>query len=357
MTTEYLTPKWLADAPDTLESVEELYKVKGSAVIEMGYPDAVEPWQVNADFWYRRVWNDMEELWFVPVPCVDKRGKKQRPTVVDPDRSVVHRLGFVPMVWIRAPGHSGMDDIDGPCVFAGVIDNQIEVEYLLSQGGRGLKYSSDPLLLVKEPAAADSSFVRDGSNALVVSEKGDAKLLEIGGGSSDAVIEFCRYVRQCALEAIRMNRSDPQKMNMPQSGRALEMMNQAFLGMIGEYRVAYGTNGLVKMMEMVFAAARKVPVFLGKKRIRVPSDTDLHLKWASFFPLTAHEEYESGMRVRSDTEGGLISRRSAVIRTGDFYDVVDVDAEMAQIKIDQAEADARVAKQAAQIKATETIED
>jgi hypothetical protein len=66
------------------------------------------------------------------------------------------------------------------------IETQIEIDYQLSQAGRGLKYSSDPTLLIKEPATTDSEIIKGAGNALVVTEKGDAKLLEIGGTASAA---------------------------------------------------------------------------------------------------------------------------------------------------------------------------
>lgn len=356
MRTEYLTPAWRPDAPDELSEVVELYKIKGSAVAEMGFE--VKPFQENMDFWFKRRWTDEAEEWFVPVPCIDeKTGAKIFPTKLDKSRTVQHGLGFVPIVWIKTPGVFGTDCIDGPCIFAGAIDSQIEIEYQLSQLGRGLKYSSDPLLMVKEPAISENSFVRTGANALVVSKEGDAKLLEIGGGASDAVIEFCRYVRQCALEVMRMNRADPQKMTTAQSGRALEMMNQQFIGLLGEFRTAFGDCGLIPMLKMVLAAARVVPIFLDGKKLRPRSDERLFLKWASFFPMTAQEEQFVGLRIRSDFEAGLISRETAVGRSCDFYDQKSVQNEIAMILADQKEEDRRLAAQQAQVKATEHIED
>ena len=76
------------------------------------------------------------------------------------------------------------------------IENQIEIDYQLSQAGRGLKYSSDPTLLIKEPATTEpSEIIKGAGNALVVSEKGDAKLLEIGGTASAAVIDYVASTR------------------------------------------------------------------------------------------------------------------------------------------------------------------
>jgi len=84
------------------------------------------------------------------------------PVEIDLNRTVSHGLGFVPVVWIRnLPGYSSTGDPnDGMCTFRAAIDTQIEIDYQLSQAGRGLKYSSDPTLLLKEPLGADSDIIK-----------------------------------------------------------------------------------------------------------------------------------------------------------------------------------------------------
>ena len=110
--------------------------------------------------------------------------------LVDEGRSVLHGLGFVPVVWIKnLPGGVGPD---GACTFRAAVETGIEIDYQLSQAGRGLKYSSDPTLLIKEPAGLEGELVRGAGNALVVSEKGDARLLEIGGTAAGAVLDYVR---------------------------------------------------------------------------------------------------------------------------------------------------------------------
>ena len=181
MQTAYLTPRWDPEAPDTLISVTERYKVSGAALLAQGY-EAVDP---EVTYWFGRCWDAVWETWFVPV--VVGQGDLEVP---DPARSVRHGLGFVPIVWIRnLPGGVG---VDGACTFRAAIETSIEIDYQLSQAGRGLKYSSDPTLLIREPAGLDGRMVRGAADALVVSEKGDAKLLEIGGTASQAVIEYVR---------------------------------------------------------------------------------------------------------------------------------------------------------------------
>jgi hypothetical protein len=63
------------------------------------------------------------------------------------------------MVWIK--DLPGGDAIDGTSTLTQeTIETVIQIDYQLSQCGRGLKYSQDPLLLIKEPAGGDGPFVR-----------------------------------------------------------------------------------------------------------------------------------------------------------------------------------------------------
>jgi hypothetical protein len=226
MDTLYLTPHWDAEAPDTLDCVIEKYKVAGSVLAAQGY-DIADP---DATYWFMRCWDSRYETWYEPWTA----GEGLEPRI-DQSRSVRHGLGFVPLAWIRnLPGGTA---IDGACSFRSAIDTSIEIDYQLSQAGRGLKYSSDPTLLIREPAGLDGDMVHGAANALVVSEKGDAKLLEIGGTASSAVIEYVRTLRELALESLHGNRADASRLTVPASGRALELMNQGLVWLADNLRV------------------------------------------------------------------------------------------------------------------------
>jgi hypothetical protein len=192
--TTYLIPEWDPQEPDTLMCVTERYKAPGNLLASSGY-DIADP---TVAHWFMRKWDKESETWYMPVPVGSAYSAE-----IDEARSIHHGLGFVPLVWIRnLPGPPSTGDAaDGGCTFRAAIETQIEIDYQLSQAGRGLKYSSDPTLLIKEPATNDSEIVKGAGNALVVSEKGDAKLLEIGGTASAAVIEYIRTLRELALES------------------------------------------------------------------------------------------------------------------------------------------------------------
>ena len=113
----------------------------------------------DQDYWFAREWDDEFETWLLPSLA---GGESQAARLVDEARTVRHALGFVPIVWIRnLPGASSTGDpSDGACTFRAAVETSIEIDYQLSQAGRGLKYSSDPTLLIKEPASIDAEIVR-----------------------------------------------------------------------------------------------------------------------------------------------------------------------------------------------------
>ena len=316
----FLTPVWQADAPDELARVTERYKVNGRQLREQGY-EIDDP---ASEFWFQREWDADGETWFVPCPVADGW-----PREIDAGRSVRHGMGFVPIVWIR--NLPGGDDIDGDCTFRAGLATNVEIDYQLSQAGRGLKYSSDPTLLIREPAGVDNEMVRGAGNALVVSEKGDAKLLEIGGTAANAVIEYVRFLREIALEGVHGNRASAERLAAPQSGRALEMMNQGLIWLADNLRVSYG-DALLRLAHMLVRVSALYPLRVrGEAVAPLDAGARLSLHWPPWYPADAVERQSDAGTLATLTAGGLLSRETAVKSLADSYDIEDVAAELARI--------------------------
>ncbi|MBU6498270.1 MAG: phage portal protein [Rhodospirillales bacterium] len=321
MDTLYLTPQWDPEAPDTLCCVTERYKVSGSVLLSQGYTVA-DP---ALTYWFMRRWDSESETWFAPWP-VGRPGDGE----IDEGRSVRHGLGFVPIVWIR--NLPGGDDIDGACTFRAAIETNIEIDYQLSQAGRGLKYSSDPTLLIREPLGQDSEIVRGGGNALVVSEKGDAKLLEIGGTASAAVIEYVRTLREFALEGVHGNRASADRLTTAQSGRALEMMNQGLIWLADNLRVSYGT-GLLQLARMIIRASNRFDLSTHGETI-APMDPGLRLglQWPHWYAANAEDRERDARTLATLARSRHVSRQTAVKAIADLYSIDDVSAELDRIE-------------------------
>jgi hypothetical protein len=322
----YLTPLWDPEEPDTLVSVTERYKVPGSVLVAQGY-ELPDP---QAQYWFTRSWDALSETWFVPNPVA-----QPQPPEIDTKRTVHHDLGFVPIVWVR--NLPGGDAIDGSATFRTAIETTIEIDYQLSQAGRGLKYSSDPTLLIKEPAASDGQLLRGGGNALVVSEKGDAKLLEIGGTAANAVIDYVRTLREFALEGVHGNRANADRLAAAQSGRALELMNQGLIWLADNLRVSYG-GALIRLARMVIQASnRYVLQSYGEPIEAIDPTTRITLQWPRWYPPSAQDRQCDAQTLSTLAEAGQISRETAVKSIADTYDIDDVSAEIARINSEKAE--------------------
>lgn len=328
--TTYLTPEWDPQAPDTLLRVTERYKVSSDQLASNGY-DIVG---TGVDYWFQRCWDRKSETWFIPLPINSPIEPE-----IDEGRSVQHGLGFVPLVWIKnLPGPSSTGDmIDGACTFRSAVETQIEIDYQLSQAGRGLKYSSDPTLLIKEPATTDSEIIKGAGNALVVSEKGDARLLEIGGTASAAVIEYVRMLRELALEGVHGNRANADRLTAAQSGRALELMNQGLVWLADNLRVSYGEGALLSLARMVLQASQVYRLWvMGQEITAMNPVARLSLNWPRWYPTTADDRQKDAQTLSTLASAGQISQETALKAIADTFDIEDIHAELARIATDRA---------------------
>lgn len=333
MCTEFLTPCWKAEEPDVLEMVCEQYKVKGYSLIELGYK--IRPDEKNVDFWWKREWTDQAEVYYLPVKVTAlKEGTGK--WVEDKDRTVNHGFGFVPVVWVK--NLPGGKDTEGACTFKEAIDTQIEIEYLLSQGGRGLKYSSDPTLMLKEPAMGEAGrMVKGAGNAIVVGQEGDAKLLEINGTAAEAVIAYFKALREAAIEACHGNRTSADKISAAQSGRAMELMNQALIWLADRLRITYGEGALLDILNMVIQARRKFKI-VTKKGAEMPelsTTADLSLRWPDWYAPTFEDKQSQATALKTHTEAGHMSTKTATKTIAATYDIEDADQESADIETER----------------------
>ena len=347
MPSQFLTPIYDPNAPDTLIRVEERYKALGRDLKDAGYTIADD--DLAAEFWFARDFTTDEETWFQPLKVVDRKEGKQ--FVRDDAKSVIHGLGFVPVLWIK--NLPGGDDIDGEPTFPNeAIETGIEIDYQLSQAGRALKYSADPTLLIKEPAFSGDRMVRSAGNAIVVDAEGDAKMLEINGTASAAVIEYVRFLRELALETMHGNRANAEKETAAPSGRALEMMNQALIWLADKLRISYGENGILAVVRMLVRAHAKLNLKFkdGSAVPAIADSTEVSLRWPEWYPPTLDDLQTRATTLISLTDGGLLSRETAIKILAAEYDIEDAKAELALADADMAKRNAEAQKQ---IKLTE----
>lgn len=341
-TTEFLTPEWNPEAPDTLLRVVEKYKVSGQALADQGYSIARD--DLNASYWFQRIWDDNAESWFVPWKVADK---DQAPKV-DTEKTVTHQLGFVPVIWVK--NLPGGDSVDGKPTFPDeAIETQIEIDYQLSQAGRGLKYTSDPTLLIKEPAFGEQGpTVKGAANAIKVSAEGDAKLLEINGSGAAAVLDYVKHLREIALEVMHGNQTSPEKMAAVQSGRAMEIAQQALVNLADRLRISYGEGALREIICMIAKASQKFKLMFkdGEPVGKIDHKSSITLRWPDWFEPTLQDMQARATTLKTLCDSAILSRETAIKILAAEYDIEDVQAEKALADAEMAERNAN-----AQVKA------
>jgi hypothetical protein len=166
-----------------------------------------------------------------------------------------------------------------------------------------------------------------------VSEKGDAKLLEIGGTASQAVIEYVRVLRDLALETLHGNRADAQRLTAPASGRALELMNQGLVWLADNLRVSYGEGALLELARMVLLASQKFPLRVGGRVLHsLDTAAPVSLRWPDWYPDDALDGQRTADTLISLVNAKQLSRETALRIIAADYDIADVTAELQRIK-------------------------
>jgi hypothetical protein len=359
--TQYLTPVFRDDSPDILCAVREKYKVKGKDLFEYGYT------QIDIDdhqyYWIERIWDDNTETRFLPYLVVNN-DQDQVKKEIDVDRTVEHGLGYIPIAWIKNLGDK--NGADGRCTFEAAIENNIEIDYQLSQLGRGLRYSSDPTLVIKDNGDLTDTgkLKKSASRAIVLGEKSDAKYLEIEGKACEAVLSFVEAIRKIALQNVGGNTVNPDKISTAQSGKAIELLYQPLVWLTDRLRVSYG-KGLLQLINMVILASHKFEIktcspLLGEDEKKPPiKNLDLtspvSLRWPSFFGATNSDKLQTSQALNMLKNSFVISQETCVKTIANDYAITDIEKEIDQIKKDEEARQEMLAALNPTLTETETI--
>lgn len=357
MPTTYLTPTLDPADGVTVTGCVETFKVAAAALKAQGFTVPAD----ETTLWWRREWTATHEVLFVPQTLANKAEGKEPMALgaAEPGKLGTrrHDLGFVPIVWIR--NLPGGDDVDGvPTMPPAAISTMIEIDYQLSQAGRGLKYASDPMMMIRDPNGEDGrTLVGGATSALMVGEKGDAKLLEISGDAAGAVVAYVTKLREVALEAMHGNRSNADKLSAAQSGRALELLHQPLIWLTDRLRISYGEIGMLGLLRMICMASAKYPIATPDAEFRDIDPKGLALKWSSWFAPTAEDKQTQAGTLVALTNASLLSHEAARADLAPVFDIEDPEAEAAAIEADRAAETALLADRAAQVQAKQNTPD
>ncbi|HEV2917612.1 MAG TPA: hypothetical protein VGW78_07765 [Candidatus Babeliales bacterium] len=343
LNTKHLMPIFNQEAPDQLLKLIDHKKVDGSTLMSFGYE--IPEKNKNKYYWLDREWDENNETYYKPYLVEEYETNKKREE--DKERSSSHNFGFVPAIWIQNLPHA--HHVDGFCTFEPIIDTQTEIDYLLSQTGRLLKYNSDPTLVVKNPSSLEGSKLIKSQTILNLDEKGDAYYAEMSGSSVSAVIEYVKLLREYGLESIRGNRSSPEKLNAAQSGRALQMLNNPLINLVDEMRLTYGDSGLLCLYSMCIKIYLANPKEIDCGGFEPDSDDcsdHLCLYWQDWYPATGQDKLQEAQAVQIYRGAGVISQETAINFVAEEFGIEDTENELSLIDKEKNEEQNRNMKMA-----------
>lgn len=340
----YYTPFFKKEDPTKLEKVLYTICLMGYEIKELNLK-GVEVKNENT-YIFMREWNETQELLYEPIKLAEYQKMQKNGNIslsVVTEESITHGLGFVPIIWIK--NLPGGDTIDGVCTFANAMDDIIELDYQMSQAGRGLKYSSEPILSITGgflAAAAQTQALAPG-DVLMLDENGEAKHVEISGDACNAALAFCKQLRDIAIENIHGDRTNPEKLHAMQSGKAMEMLQMSLVWLASKLRLSYGEYAL-KMLFKMISDINKTSDFLYRgKLVKKGSikDGNINLKWGSWFDPTASDRLQDAQTLALLRQNNLLSTKTAVSSISAEYDISDIDEEMSEIDREKSEEDAK----------------
>ncbi len=220
-------------------------------------------------YWFIRDFEADLETTFKPVPADDwnpETGFSEGATVKElaPWETIKHRFGFVPGHWFK--NIMGGEDPDGACTWEDAIPNSIEIDYNLSQIGRGTRYNAAPQpVIVGMMRNSPSEFTRGPATAIYLDAahrdedgnmlgEGKASLLEMTGSGVEAGLKVVDKLHDYSLEQIQAQRKDPARMKGPLSGRGMEFMDEDAHDLVAELRTAYGDEGMLPLLRKMVVA-------------------------------------------------------------------------------------------------------
>ncbi len=299
-----------------LAALRVCYTVGGKELLGLGFKTDAKGKPVSTDdtYWFARVFTPSEEITCVP-PLADDWNPVEYPwEALTPGVVIQHNLGFVPGVWItNMPGGVG---VDGKSTFGEVVNNIVEMDYTLSQLGRGIRYSAAPQTVVIGDVESDqrrtpSTIIKLKAAYADEGQKfgaADAKLLEMVGNGTQVGLNYVQELRRITFEALAAS-IKKSELKTAMSGRAMEISDDAFYDLANLFRNSYGDGGLIPLMSKVMKALRMVGML--EVSIDEASITAFGLRWPKLYPSTPADDLQMVESLVMAVQNGLMDADTA----------------------------------------------
>lgn len=329
----WCTPTWADRFHLKLEAMEKRYQYP----VEEQDPES-GAWREVA-YWYRRVIDEKSDTVWAPVPV----------EVGEPDweglenTSVEHGFGECPLVWVQ--NLPVEDDIDGEADCHGVYEMVEAMDQLNAQSHKGVLSNLDPtLLLVTKAKLAE---IKKGSDNAIKIPEGTGQYLEMTGSGVEQARKLVSEWRSFVLEVAQcvLASEDGDKGGSP-TAFEIEKRYSSMIEKTDVMREQYGQNGVLRLVEMMLRAARKL-----EKGITLPQRTitkadgsveqkpqqlgkggQIKLRWPKYFEPTLADTQAAVTAAAKAVLAGLIDLEHAARFTAEHFRVKDVPAMLKRIQ-------------------------
>jgi hypothetical protein len=294
---------------------------------------------------HRRTWGPDRTVEYQPIELEGSEIEDARELdwQVDEGRTVQHDLGFVPVEWIQ--NIPVAHDWDGrPAVDEAEFELEDEINYTLSQTGRGIRYNQEPQVVFTDVQGLDRGGpVQRGSKETIALESGmessaSAELLEMDGTGAERALAYVDKLRSFFREVTQTVQHDPEQFAGALSGTALKRLLRPLVALVGLERPQYG-EALSRLLE---------------KMLKAETGTwhDVTVAWPEVVELTASEMAQVVKVARDALNAGIVTKRTAVQLIAPLVGIDDVDSYLETLEeeagTEQAGGTQSVAEQAFQ---------
>jgi len=314
------------DGMGALSRLRVQYTTSGAALRRLGFTKDPEGLPLDNDkgYWYIKDWTDTQEVTYYPIADGEYNpvDGPEEYLLEMPEKTFTHNFEFLPGVWVvNLPGGEGNDGM--PTVNSAAAANIIDLDYTISQMGRGIRYSAAPQLVITgELSGADEQNMRRGPTSVLRLKSSwaddnlklgasDAKLLEMVGNGTQVGLNYVDLVKKTTMNALAASVRSIETHTGTVSGRAMELIDDAFYDIINAFRASYGDGALVPLLSKIVLAYEMTGALPPEVTVRGEGLTAFGLRWPRVFSTTPADELQMVESLTMAVQNGLIDAEVA----------------------------------------------
>lgn len=263
---KYCEPKF--DKFGNLSRLRIAYIANGYELLARGWTLDVEKKEIEGYKAYWRVFDMVPagEIHYFPIIETKWRTgtESDLPLIAE---EAIKGVGFTQAHWFT--NLAGGRVPDGICTFEEILPLAIDIDYTLSQLGRGVRYNASPqVVFIGQTLQQEEGVIPDRNPKTILQFReptkdssgdatggGNAKLLEMTGEGIRVGLEYMERLRKLALESAAAVLKDPDKAGSLITGKAMEALDENLVDLVQELRTSYGTHGELPMLKNMGVAA------------------------------------------------------------------------------------------------------